>query len=91
LALQSRADGHADDGERSECSDNTGQSGSHAGSSDDNFDATVASAGGKLLNLARSAVSAECVHLERHPESFEESASFADNGQVAGAAHDNAY
>ena len=84
-------DGHTNDGQRGRSGYHTRQGSRHTGTGDDDTKAAALSTGGKGLNLGRSAVSREGVHFKRHLHLFEQTRSLFHNGQVAGAAHDNAY
>ena len=88
--VQHALDGYTDDRQGGLCSNDTRQSGSHTGSSDDDTDATTSGLVGKLLHSLRCAVCRQGVHLEGYLQLVELLTGFLHDGQVAGAAHDNA-
>ncbi len=88
--VQHAFDGHADDGQGGLCGDDARQCGGHSCGGNDDADAASGSSSSKLLHGLRRAVSRQRVHLKRHLQLVELLAGFLHDGQVAGAAHDNA-
>ena len=63
---------------------------SHARSGDNDFDTSVFGTFGEGFDFLRSAVSGKRVHFERDFHLVEEFRRFFHDGQVRGAAHDDA-
>ena len=59
----------------------------HACGSDNHFNSALLGSVGKCLNLGRSAVCRQSVHLERNLHLVEELCGFFENGKVGSASH----
>ena len=83
--------GYSDNGKRSVGRNYTGKGGSHSGSSDNHFDATVAGILGKLFHSLRRAVSRKGVHFERYMHIIQQLRSLLHYGKIGRTAHDDTY
>ena len=77
--------------ERSHGGYHSRESGCHAGGGDDDLDAAVACSACKLFDLGGRTVGAESVHFEWNLHLLQKVGSFAQDRQVGGAAHNDAY